>query len=141
MTSSCGHSWLGPRRGPLQLVMVYLGPWPALFGWKDPRDMHGRPTWLEVFLAISCQSSIFAKKKRHFWSRIDDYPRFFVIFLTSDEPDSCKAGPSLEKPRLRSILVAGRSFHVIESTSFSSPTAPQRPQRPPGDPPGPPRRV
>ena len=41
LTSSCGHSWLGPRRGPLQLVMVYLGPWPALFGWKDPRDMHG----------------------------------------------------------------------------------------------------
>ena len=121
MTSSCGHSWLGPRRGPLQLVMVYLGPWPA--------NLAGS------ILGHLLSESIFLQK-RHFWSRIDHYPRFFGLFLTSDEPDSCKAAPSLEKPGSRSILVAGKSLHVIESTSFSSPTGPQRPKTSPPDPPG-----
>ena len=66
----------------------------------------------------------FMPKKRHFWSRNGNYPRFFGVFLTSDEPGSSKTG-------LRSILVVGEIRHVIESTGFSSPTGPQEAQTDP----------
>ena len=62
MTSSYCHSWLGPRRGPLQLVWVYLGPWPAnlggsilghlLFGHFLPQKMailDFKPPFLSIF--------------------------------------------------------------------------------------------
>ena len=53
----------------------------------------------------------FLPKKRHSWSRNGNYPRFFGLFLTSDEPGSSKIG-------LRSILVVGEIRHVIESIGF-----------------------
>ena len=48
-------------------------------------------------------------------------------------------GPDLSKTGLKLILVVGGSLDVIESTSFSSPTAFSDPPRTPGDPPDPPQ--
>ena len=70
----------------------------------------------------------FLHKKRHFLSRIDDYHRFFGLFLTSDEPGLSRTGLNLD-------LGEGVSLHVIESTSFSSPTGLPEPQSSPPDPP------
>ena len=48
-------------------------------------------------------------------------------------------GPGLSKTGLKLDPGEGEIRHVIESTSFSSPTGFPDPPRPPGDPPSPPQ--
>ena len=96
-----------------------------------PRAIHG-PTWVEVV----SRSIHFLPKKRHFWSRNVNYPRFFGHFLTLG---TSLAEPGLLKTGLKLNLVVGGSLQVIESTSFSSKTGPQEPPRTPGDLPGDPQ--
>ena len=79
----------------------------------------------------------FMLEKRHFWSRNVNYPRFFGLFLDVLGHALEILSWTLQKRGARWILVVGESLHVIESTSFSSPTGLQRTPRPPGDPPRP----
>ena len=55
---------------------------------------------------------------------------FFDLGTSLAEPDLVKTG-------LKPNPVEGESLHVIESTSFSSPTGLPEPQSTPGDPPDP----
>ena len=128
MTSSCLDQsvlhW-DPRSGS---VARFLGLGKASLAWEW--DILGWVGWPAGHLL---GNRPFVPKKRHFWSRVDHYPRFFGHFLTS-----ARAWPSLTllKTGLNLNPVEGEIRHVIESTSFPSKTGVQRPQRPPGGPPG-----
>ena len=148
MTSSCFHYGScmtillcliiqGAPKGPVGLPDTHpsdlsgwsLGAWPASLG--------GWTSWASLGCSFFAPKTPFFESKRQLSS-------FFFDFLTSHD---CMCfflslnHPDLRKRGARWILVAGVSLHVIESTSFSSPTAPPDPQRPPGDPPRPPQEV
>ena len=79
------------------------------------------------------------RKNQHFWSRHLNYPRFFALFLDLLGHVLEFLSWTLRKMGARSNLVVGGSLHVIESTSFSSPTGFPEPPQTPGDLPGPPQ--
>ena len=109
----------------LELGWVYFGPWPANLGGCTSGHL------LEM--------SIF----QHKTAILDLKPGFPLEILGFSVHFSDFLGHALEilrwtlqKVGSRWILVVGESFHVIESTSFSSPTGLPELPRAPGDPPG-----
>ena len=152
MTSSCFmalscHKPVGPRRGPLQASMGFHKPRRTEFGlgmaFLGPHGGVGAPEGGRCKNpSMKSLPGRFMPKKRRFWSRNLNYPRFFALFLDLLGHVMEILSWALQKRGARSILVVGGSLHVIESTSFSSPTGLSEPPRAPGDPPGdPPRRV
>ena len=95
--------------------------------------------WVYLGLSIKSLTGQFMLEKRHFWSRNVNYHRFFGLFLDFLGHALEILSWTLQKRGARSILVVGESLHVIESTSFSSPTGFPEPPRAPGDPPGDPQ--
>ena len=109
----------GPRKPQFCLEMLFFGP-PGI----GPHAVGALQDWNRPFLH---KKRPFLESRRQlssvFWA-------FFDLGTSLAEPDLLKTG-------LNTILVAGGSLDVIESTSFPSPTGLQEPPRPPGDPPGP----
>ena len=84
--------------------------------------------------SIKSLTGRFMLEKRHFWSRNVNYHRFFGLFLDFLGHALEILSWTLQKRGARWILVVGESLHVIESTSFSSPTGLPELPRTPGDP-------
>ena len=136
MTPSCFHSWLGTPKGSVAAChgVSRAMAWPA--------SLAGSSLGHLLFFSIFALNTAFLESKPQL------FLFFFRLFLTSDGQFLKTAIdtwenvfffefgtiPDLSKRGSRWILVAGVSLHVIESTSFSSPTAPQELPRAPGDP-------
>ena len=105
--------------------------WTHQLGWTNlGAGLAGQLGWVYLLeSSIFAQKTAFLESKRAlssvFWA-------FFDLGTSLAEPDPNKTGLNLNP-------VEGKIRHVIESTSFPSPTGFPDPPRPPGDPPSPPQ--
>ena len=130
MTSSCSLFGVGTHVvGPLQDFGWGLGKTPVWLGnghfFDYSKDLLGSSPKSSHFSLMGQ----FMQEKRPFSTESEHFLRFFGLFLTSDEPGLRRTGLNLD-------LGEGVSLHVIESTSFSSPTGLPELPRAPGDLPG-----
>ena len=147
MTSSCRPFGVGTPKGSVARMVMIM----------DLLDIHGlKKTEFGLGMrffgphgigphAVGALQGLgippFCPKNEHFWSRNVNYPRFFGLFLDLLGYVLEFLRWTLRKMGARSNLVVGGSLHVIESTSFPSPTGFPDPPDPPGDPPDPPGGV
>ena len=128
-------SCIGPPKGCVARFLGFLEPswaWEWHFSdsptWVDePRGRPGRPTWVGVppgIVHFCTKNGIFGVET----SIILGFWAFFDLGTSLAEPDPNKTG-------LNPNLGDGKIRHVIESTSFSSPTGLPELPRAPGDPP------
>ena len=98
--------------------MLYLGPWAGQLGWK-------------YSLSLSCFPD-FLHKKRHFWSRIDHYPRFFGLFcMSQDFMWLCfefEASLTLSKLACRRKRAPGKAFMSSNRPAFQAQLPPRDPK-------------